>query len=69
MPCSANYNGQLGRGADTEGRGNQGDEPGEMGDALPSVDLGPGVYATDITAGEQHTCALLQPGGRVKCWG
>ena len=30
-----------------------------MGANLPVVDLGPGRTATAITAGLQHTCALL----------
>ncbi|MDI1437454.1 RCC1 domain-containing protein [Polyangium sorediatum] len=59
-----NWTGQLGLG-DTQGRG---DEPGEMGDALPEVDLGTGAKAISVTAGEYHTCALLDD-GRVKCWG
>lgn len=27
------------------------------------------LRVTDIVAGENHTCALLQPGGSVWCWG
>ncbi len=46
----------------------RGDGPGEMGDALPAVDLGAGRTATAISAGERHTCALLDDGS-VKCWG
>ncbi len=59
-----NFYGQLGLG-DPQDRG---DEPGEMGAALPYVDLGPGVTTTAVTTGYQHTCALLSD-GRVKCWG
>ena len=59
----ANTVGQLGLG-DTEDRG---DEPGEMGDALPSVDLG-SSEAVDLIVGAGHACALLAT-GRVKCWG
>lgn len=57
-------NGQLGYG-DTNDRG---DEAGEMGDALPYVDLGTGRTAVAISAGDTHTCALLD-NGAVKCWG
>ena len=32
------------------------------------VDLGPGRTATAITAGYEHTCAVLDT-GRVRCWG
>ena len=56
--------GKLGLG-DTQ---NRGDGPGEMGDALPTVDLGAGQTAIGVTAGSIHTCALLS-GGAVKCWG
>lgn len=59
-----NDRGQLGQG-DTEARG---DEPGEMGGNLPSVDLGTGRTATAISTGYAHTCALLDDGS-VKCWG
>ncbi len=57
-------NGRLGTGA-TDSRG---DQPGEMGDALPAVSLGTGRTALAISAGGQHTCALLD-NGSVKCWG
>ncbi len=59
-----NGSGQLGLG-DTADRG---DGPGEMGVNLPAVDLGPGRTATAITAGEVHTCALLDD-ATIKCWG
>ena len=42
--------------------------PGEMGDALPAVDLGTGRTATAITPAIVHTCALLDD-ATVKCWG
>jgi len=34
----------------------------------PAVDLGVGVTAVEIVAGEGHSCALLSD-QRVKCWG
>lgn len=43
-----------------------GDAPGEMGDHLPRVALGQG--ATAISAGFEHTCAVLA-GGELTCWG
>ena len=60
----ANTSGQLGLG-DTA---NRGVNAAEMGDNLPAVDLGTGRTATAITAGIEHTCALLD-NGSVKCWG
>src|SRR5262249_50829675 len=56
--------GQLGIG-DTK---NRGDDPGEMGDNLPAVDLGTGLTVTAITTGYYHTCAMLS-NGSAKCWG
>ena len=46
----------------------QGDDPGEMGDNLPYVDLGAGRTALKISSGASHTCALLD-NNLVKCWG
>ena len=45
-----------------------GDAPGEMGDALPPVDLGTSRTATAIAAGRETTCAVLDDGA-LKCWG
>eukprot|EP00971_Amphidinium_carterae_P147879 2931203-Amphidinium_carterae.1 len=61
----ANDGGQLGCG-DTAPRG---DEPLEMGDLLPAVDLGAGRTCVDVVAGPAyHVCALLD-NNDVKCWG
>jgi cysteine-rich repeat protein len=59
-----NQSGQLGLG-DTIDRG---DTPGEMGNALPAVDLGLGRTALQLAAGADHTCARLDDGS-LKCWG
>jgi alpha-tubulin suppressor-like RCC1 family protein len=59
-----NASGQLGYG-DTF---NRGDVAGQMGAALPAVQLGTGRSAIAIAAGNAHTCALLD-NGSVKCWG
>jgi len=45
-----------------------GDEPGELGDALPAIALGTDLRAHALAAGRGHTCALLD-GGRIKCFG
>jgi alpha-tubulin suppressor-like RCC1 family protein len=46
----------------------RGDNSGEMGEALPAVDLGSGRTATMIAVGSNHSCALLD-NATVKCWG
>ncbi len=56
--------GQLGLG-NTAARG---DNPNEMGNNLPAVNLGTGRTAKAITAGSAHTCAILD-NSTVKCWG
>ena len=57
-------NGQLGLGDVSV----HGDAAGEMGDNLPTVNLGTGHTAKSVTAGSSHTCALLNDDS-VKCWG
>jgi len=39
-----------------------------MGDNLPTVDLGAGRTARAISAGDRHTCVVLD-NTSVKCWG
>ena len=59
-----NDSGQLGLG-DTQ---NRGDQAREMGDALPTVDLGTGRTAKNINAGHSNTCVVLDD-DTLKCWG
>lgn len=59
-----NLYGQLGLG-DTR---NRGDQPGQMGDALPAVDLGAATGVVEVATGAQHTCARFADGA-IKCWG
>lgn len=59
-----NTYGQLGLG-DTNDRG---DEAGEMGDALPAVNLGSGRTVKAMHLGFRHTCAILD-NDALKCWG
>ena len=59
-----NASGELGLG-DTNARG---DGPGQMGDALPTVELGTGRTATEVGGGQYGSCALLNAGA-IKCWG
>lgn len=60
-----NWSGQLGIGSAEK---LVGDNPGEMGDSLLSVDLGAGFEPISVNAGADTSCALLK-GGLVKCWG
>ena len=64
-----NDSGQLGIG-DTGNRGDGTNEFGltEMGDNLPAVDLGAGRTARAISAGDRHTCVVLD-NTSLKCWG
>ncbi|HEX4406546.1 MAG TPA: hypothetical protein VH560_17025 [Polyangia bacterium] len=59
-----NSYGQLGYG-DAVRRGGS---PSDMGDNLPTVDLGTGRTATAIAAGRYSTCAILDDGS-LRCWG
>lgn len=59
-----NHVGQLGLGD----KNDRGDEPNEMGDNLPYVDLGTNMKADVLSANSQHICTLLK-NDKVKCWG
>ena len=59
-----NAAGQLGVGDKLD----RGDNAGEMGANLASVDLGAGVKATKVVAASASYCALLD-NRTVKCWG
>ncbi len=56
--------GNLGQGNDED----LGDEPGEMGDDLPPIDLGTGMTVKAVAVGNFHTCAILDT-DKVKCFG
>jgi cysteine-rich repeat protein len=56
--------GQLGLG-DTNDRG---DQPNEMGDDLPPVELGSLAAVVEVRAGREHTCVRFDDEA-VKCWG
>eukprot|EP01083_Nonionella_stella_P307184 1078744_1 len=65
LKCFGRNNvGQLGYG-DTNDRG---DEAGEMGDSLNTLNFGSNFVPMQVTAGSMHTCALSK-GNTVKCWG
>jgi alpha-tubulin suppressor-like RCC1 family protein len=59
-----NGSGQLGLG-DTVDRGAA---PGQMGAALPTVDLGTNLSARQLALGFAHSCAVLND-NTLKCWG
>jgi len=59
-----NDQGQLGLGNTND----RGDGIGGMGDSLPVVNMGSGITAKAIVAGESHTCAILN-NTAIKCWG
>jgi alpha-tubulin suppressor-like RCC1 family protein len=59
-----NYQGQLGQGDEVQ----RGYRPGQMGDALPPIDLGTGRTARQILVGYNIVCAVLD-NARAKCWG
>ena len=48
--------------------GHMGDASNEMGDDLPSISLGTGRTAVEISTGEYRTCFRLDD-GTLKCWG
>ena len=60
-----NYNGALGTAPKTWPVGAA---PGEMGAALPFVNLGTGRSASSIDLGFDRTCSTLDD-GQLKCWG
>ena len=60
----ANFYGQIGSG----NTATLGDDPNEMGDWLPAVDLGNGTRASQVACGRWHTCVLLHDGA-IKCFG
>jgi len=70
MKCwGYNANGELGLG-DTSSRGTDSDD---MGPSLPIIDLGSGsdgakYTAKAVSAGDAHTCAILNDDS-LKCWG
>ncbi|WP_437282013.1 hypothetical protein WME90_16065 [Sorangium sp. So ce375] len=61
----SNDSGQLGLGRSDAYVGRA---ASDMGDSLPPVNLGTGKTAVTITAGDYHTCAILNDSS-VKCWG
>lgn len=50
---------------DTKDRG---DNDGDVGDLLPSVSIGNGLQATQVTAGLRHTAAIMDD-STVRSWG
>lgn len=46
----------------------RGDQPGEMGNTLPFVNVGTGAKVAQASASSAHVCVVLVD-GRLKCWG
>lgn len=44
-------------------------DPGEMGNNLPEVQLGSGVFVRDVSCGFHFCCALINVTNQLKCWG
>ncbi|MEE2758248.1 MAG: DUF4215 domain-containing protein [Myxococcota bacterium] len=51
------------------GDANVGDNPGEMGNALPSIAFRPGFIPRTIHAGDGTSCVLGEDAQAVYCWG
>jgi hypothetical protein len=65
LKCFGNgADGRLGQDSQTT----LGDSPTEMGTNLSAIDLGLGRTALAVSAGSEHTCALLD-NASLKCWG
>ena len=65
LKCFGNgADGRLGQNSQTT----LGDSPSELGTALPAINLGTGRTALAVSAGAEHTCALLD-NAALKCWG
>ena len=60
----SNSSGQIG----IERVGDVGNQVGQMGDNLPSIDVGTGRTIEQITNADKVTCAVLD-NGKLKCWG
>ena len=59
--------GTTGNGVSSVGS-NIGDEPNEMGDNLPAIDLGTGIIPQSMVSGYTHTCVLFT-NQKIKCFG
>jgi alpha-tubulin suppressor-like RCC1 family protein len=62
-----NAGGRLGLGVDGDVLAAYGTQPGQMGAALPAIQLGTGLPLA-ISAGSNHTCARFADAS-LKCWG
>jgi E3 ubiquitin-protein ligase HERC3 len=59
-----NEDGQLGLGD----RRSRGAKKADLGEALPTVDVGRGRLVKGVSVGQKHTCAILDD-DTLKCWG